>query len=172
MTTTLTKPAFRVEDMNLWYGDFHALKSLNFCIPENEITAIIGPSGCGKSTFLKTLNLMINMIPNVKTTGKINYKEVNILNKEMDLAFLRKNVGMVFQKGNPFPQSIYDNIAYGPRIHGVRNKQQLNEIVEASLKDVGLWDEVKDSLNKNACDLSGGQQQNQKSYSWMNRHLH
>lgn len=159
MTTTLTKPAFRVEDMNLWYGDFHALKSLNFCIPENEITAIIGPSGCGKSTFLKTLNLMINMIPNVKTTGKINYKEVNILNKEMDLAFLRKNVGMVFQKGNPFPQSIYDNIAYGPRIHGVRNKQQLNEIVEASLKDVGLWDEVKDSLNKNACDLSGGQQQ-------------
>lgn len=154
-----TKTTFNVKDLNLWYGNFHALKNLDMLIPEKEVTAIIGPSGCGKSTFVKTLNLMINMVPNVKMLGEINYNQVNILSNKTDLVNLRKQIGMIFQKGNPFPQSIYDNIAYGPRIHGIKNKQQLNKIVESSLKDVALWDEVKDSLDKNARDLSGGQQQ-------------
>lgn len=159
MNSTLIKPVFDVKDMNLWYGDFQALKNLYLSIPKKEITAIIGPSGCGKSTFVKTLNLMVNMISNVKMSGQIDYKGSNILNHKINLVDLRKQIGMIFQKGNPFPQSIYDNIAYGPRIHGVRNKKQLNTLVESSLKDVALWDEVKDSLNKNARELSGGQQQ-------------
>lgn len=159
MNNTLKKPVFDVKDMNLWYGDFQALNNLNLSIPKREITAIIGPSGCGKSTFVKALNLMVNMVPNVKMSGEINYNGSNILNDKINLVDLRKQIGMIFQKGNPFPQSIYDNIAYGPRIHGVRNKQQLNKLVESSLKDVALWDEVKDSLNKNARELSGGQQQ-------------
>jgi phosphate transport system ATP-binding protein len=156
--TTLTK-AFEINDLNLWYGDHHALKNVNFPIYKNEVTAIIGPSGCGKSTFIKTLNLMINMIPNVKMSGEINYNGQNILNEKMDLVELRKNVGMVFQKGNPFPQSIYNNVAYGPRIHGMKRKKDLDEIVEKSLIDVALWDEVKERLHAPALGLSGGQQQ-------------
>ncbi|MGY0692717.1 phosphate ABC transporter ATP-binding protein PstB [Virgibacillus sp. FSP13] len=161
MGTTLTKTntIFEVKDMNLWYGSFHALKSLDLSMSKEEVTAIIGPSGCGKSTFLKTLNLMVNMIPTVKVSGEINYHDSNILNGKTDLVDLRKQVGMIFQKGNPFPQSIYDNVAYGPRIHGVKNKKKLNQIVETSLKDVTLWDEVKDRLSSNARKLSGGQQQ-------------
>jgi len=154
-----TKITFNVKDLNLWYGNFHALKNLDMLIPQKEVTAIIGPSGCGKSTFVKTLNLMINMVPNVKIFGEINFNQANILSNKTNLVNLRKQIGMIFQKGNPFPQSIYDNIAYGPRIHGIKNKKQLNKIVESSLKDVALWDEVKDSLDKNARDLSGGQQQ-------------
>ncbi|HYK74527.1 MAG TPA: phosphate ABC transporter ATP-binding protein PstB [Pseudoneobacillus sp.] len=154
-----TEKVFDVNDLNLWYGDHLALKSINFPIYTNEVTAIIGPSGCGKSTFIKTLNLMINMIPNVKMSGEINYKGQNLLNEKTDLVELRKNVGMVFQKGNPFPQSIFDNIAYGPRIHGTKRKKDLDEIVEKSLIDVALWDEVKDRLNAPALGLSGGQQQ-------------
>ncbi|MFY4776361.1 phosphate ABC transporter ATP-binding protein PstB [Metabacillus sp. RGM 3146] len=148
-----------MKDLNLWYGENHALKNINFSILNNEITAIIGPSGCGKSTYIKTLNLMINMVPGVRMSGEINYQGKNILNSKMDLVELRKNVGMVFQKGNPFPQSIYDNVAYGPRIHGIKNKKKLDELVEKSLKDVALWDEVKDRLQSSAMGLSGGQQQ-------------
>lgn len=154
-----TATAFEVNEMNLWYGGFHALKNLNLSISKNEVTAIIGPSGCGKSTFIKTLNLMVNMVPNVKITGKINYNGSNILSSRTDSVALRKSVGMVFQKGNPFPQSIYDNVAYGPRIHGVKSKKKLNQIVETSLKDVALWDEVKNRLDCDATGLSGGQQQ-------------
>ena len=150
---------YQVNGMNLWYGENHALKNINFPINRNEVTAIIGPSGCGKSTFIKTLNLMINMVPNVKMSGEINYKSKNIINKKMDLVDLRKNVGMVFQKGNPFPQTIFENIAYGPRIHGEKRKKVLEEIVEKSLRDVALWDEVKDRLHTPAMGLSGGQQQ-------------
>ncbi|MDQ1145037.1 phosphate transport system ATP-binding protein [Bacillus sp. SORGH_AS 510] len=156
---TLTREVFDVKDLNLWYGEHHALKNINFPIKKKEVTAIIGPSGCGKSTFIKTLNLMINMIPNVKMTGEINYDGQNILDEKMDLVELRKHVGMVFQKGNPFPQSIYDNIAYGPRIHGMKKKVHLDEIVTKSLMDVALWDEVKDRLHAPALGLSGGQQQ-------------
>jgi len=145
--------------LNLWYGEHHALKNINLTIPEYEITAIIGPSGCGKSTFIKTLNLMINMVPNVKMTGEISYNGTNVLNSKVDLVELRKKVGMVFQKGNPFPQSIFDNVAYGPRIHGLKNKKELNERVEKALVDVALWDEVKDRLHSQALGLSGGQQQ-------------
>mgnify|MGYP001145827980 FL=1 len=152
-------PVFEINDLNLWYGDHHALKNINFPINRNEVTAIIGPSGCGKSTFIKTLNLMINMVPSVKMSGEINYKNKNIINKKIDLVDLRKNVGMVFQKGNPFPQSIFENVAYGPRIHGERRKKVLEEIVEKSLRDVALWDEVKDRLHGPALGLSGGQQQ-------------
>jgi len=158
-TLTTTERVFDVKDLNLWYGDNLALKSINFPIHYNEVTAIIGPSGCGKSTFIKTLNLMINMIPGVKMSGEINYRGKNILSDKVDLVELRKNVGMVFQKGNPFPQSIYDNVAYGPRIHGLKKKQELDEIIEKSLIDVALWDEVKDRLNAPAMGLSGGQQQ-------------
>ncbi|MEH7414127.1 phosphate ABC transporter ATP-binding protein PstB [Neobacillus drentensis] len=158
-TSALTRQIFEVKDLNLWYGDHHALKDINFSIDKKEVTAIIGPSGCGKSTFIKTLNLMINMVPNVKMTGEINLNGKNILDEKVDLVDLRKHVGMVFQKGNPFPQSIYDNIAYGPRIHGIKKKVHLDEIVTKSLMDVALWDEVKDRLHAPALGLSGGQQQ-------------
>ncbi|MDC3415526.1 phosphate ABC transporter ATP-binding protein PstB [Aquibacillus salsiterrae] len=150
---------FDVVDLNLWYDDFHALKNINLEMNEKEVTAIIGPSGCGKSTFIKTMNLMIQMIPTVKMSGQINFEGSNIIEGKVDLVSLRKHVGMIFQKGNPFPQSIFDNIAYGPRIHGIKDKKKLNEIVESSLKDVALWDEVKDRLNSSAIGLSGGQQQ-------------
>ncbi|WP_019391480.1 phosphate ABC transporter ATP-binding protein PstB [Priestia filamentosa] len=154
-----TKTVFNMNDLNLWYGEHHALKNLNFSIYDHEVTAIIGPSGCGKSTFIKTLNLMNKTVPGVKMSGEINYNNQNILNSKVDLVELRKNVGMVFQKGNPFPQSIYDNVAYGPRVHGTKKKQVLDEIVEKSLKDVALWNEVKDRLKAPALGLSGGQQQ-------------
>ncbi|WP_160721699.1 phosphate ABC transporter ATP-binding protein PstB [Bacillus sp. USDA818B3_A] len=157
--STLTREVFDINQLNLWYGDHHALKDINFPINKKEVTAIIGPSGCGKSTFIKTLNLMINMVPNVKMTGEINFGGKNILDQKVDLVDLRKHVGMVFQKGNPFPQSIYDNIAYGPRIHGIKKKVHLDEIVTKSLMDVALWDEVKDRLHAPALGLSGGQQQ-------------
>ncbi|MFJ7729716.1 phosphate ABC transporter ATP-binding protein PstB [Neobacillus sp. NPDC097160] len=156
---TLTREIFDVKNLNLWYGDHHALKGINFPINKKEVTAIIGPSGCGKSTFIKTLNLMINMVPNVKMTGEINLNGKNILDEKNDLVELRKHVGMVFQKGNPFPQSIYDNVAYGPRVHGIKKKKHLDEIVIKSLMDVALWEEVKDRLTAPALGLSGGQQQ-------------
>lgn len=158
-TSILTREVFDINQLNLWYGDHHALKDINFRINKKEVTAIIGPSGCGKSTFIKTLNLMINMVPNVKMTGEINFDGKNILDQKVDLVDLRKHVGMVFQKGNPFPQSIYDNIAYGPRIHGIKKKVHLDEIVTKSLMDVALWEEVKDRLHAPALGLSGGQQQ-------------
>ncbi|MPQ24618.1 phosphate ABC transporter ATP-binding protein PstB [Bacillus paralicheniformis] len=159
VTAVKPKNVYQINDLNLWYGEHHALKNINLTIPEYEITAIIGPSGCGKSTFIKTLNLMINMVPNVKMTGEISYNGTNVLNSKVDLVELRKKVGMVFQKGNPFPQSIFDNVAYGPRIHGLKNKKELNERVEKALVDVALWDEVKDRLHSPALGLSGGQQQ-------------
>ena len=148
-----------VKDMNLWYGDHQALKNINIEIPEKSITALIGPSGCGKSTFLKTLNRMNDLVPNVKITGDIRYNYTDIFSKEVDVNSLRKEIGMVFQKPNPFPMSIYDNVAYGPRTHGITNKAQLDEIVESALKDAAIWDEVKDRLKKNALGMSGGQQQ-------------
>ncbi|MGE6629308.1 phosphate ABC transporter ATP-binding protein PstB [Bacillus sp. NPDC077027] len=154
-----TKEVFRVSDMNLWYGNHHALNNIDLTIRQHEVTAIIGPSGCGKSTFIKALNLMVKTVPGVKITGDMIYSDQNILKGRVDLVELRKNVGMVFQKGNPFPQSIFDNVVYGPRIHGIKNKQQLKEIAEKSLRDVALWDEVKDRLNTPALGLSGGQQQ-------------
>ncbi|MFB5195464.1 phosphate ABC transporter ATP-binding protein PstB [Neobacillus sp. KR4-4] len=158
-TSTLTRQVFDINDLNLWYGEHHALKNIHFPINKKEVTAIIGPSGCGKSTFIKTLNLMINMVPNVKMTGEININGQNILDKKVDLVDLRKHVGMVFQKGNPFPKSIYDNVAYGPRVHGITKKTHLDEIVIKSLMDVALWEEVKDRLHAPALGLSGGQQQ-------------
>ena len=148
-----------VKDMCLWYGDHQALKNVNIEIPEKSITAFIGPSGCGKSTFLKTLNRMNDLIPGVKITGDIRYEGVDIFSKEVDVNNLRKEIGMVFQKPNPFPMSIYDNIAYGPRTHGITNKVELDEIVERALRDAAIWDEVKDRLKKNALGMSGGQQQ-------------
>jgi len=148
-----------VKDMCLWYGDHQALKNVNIEIPEKSITALIGPSGCGKSTFLKTLNRMNDLIPGVKITGDIRYEGTDIFSKEVDVNNLRKEIGMVFQKPNPFPMSIYDNIAYGPRTHGITNKVELNEIVERALRDAAIWDEVKDRLKKNALGMSGGQQQ-------------
>ena len=144
-------------DLCLWYGNFQALKNINIEIPEHSITALIGPSGCGKSTFLKTLNRMNDLIPSVKITGEVTYNGQNIF--ETDVNNLRKEVGMVFQKPNPFPMSIYDNIAYGPRTHGITNKAQLDEIVEKALRSAAIWDEVKDRLKKNALGMSGGQQQ-------------
>lgn len=148
-----------VKDMCLWYGDHQALKNVNIEIPEKSITAFIGPSGCGKSTFLKTLNRMNDLIPDVKITGDILYKGTDIFSKEVNINTLRKEIGMVFQKPNPFPMSIYDNVAYGPRTHGITNKVQLDEIVEQALRDAAIWDEVKDRLKKNALGMSGGQQQ-------------
>ena len=148
-----------VKDMCLWYGDHQALKNVNIEIPEKSITAFIGPSGCGKSTFLKTLNRMNDLIPSVKITGDIRYEGTDIFSKEVDVNNLRKEIGMVFQKPNPFPMSIYDNIAYGPRTHGITNKLELDEIVERALRDAAIWDEVKDRLKKNALGMSGGQQQ-------------
>ncbi len=148
-----------VKDMCLWYGDHQALKNVNIEIPEKSITAFIGPSGCGKSTFLKTLNRMNDLIPSVKITGDIRYEGTDIFSKEVDVNNLRKEIGMVFQKPNPFPMSIYDNVAYGPRTHGITNRVQLDEIVERALRDAAIWDEVKDRLKKNALGMSGGQQQ-------------
>ncbi|PYF03046.1 phosphate ABC transporter ATP-binding protein (PhoT family) [Ureibacillus chungkukjangi] len=150
---------FNTKNFNLWYGDHHALKDINLDIKENEVTAIIGPSGCGKSTYIKALNRMVELVPIVKTAGEINYRGRNILDTSYEVEELRTRVGMVFQKPNPFPKSIYDNIAYGPRIHGIKNKKILDEIVEKSLRGAAIWDEVKDRLNQNAFGLSGGQQQ-------------
>lgn len=153
------KNILEVKDMNLWYSNFQALKNINMEIPENQITAFIGPSGCGKSTFLKSLNRMNDLVDGVKITGSIIYDNQNILDANIDVNQLRREIGMVFQKPNPFPMSIYDNIAYGPRTHGIKNKLQLDEIVEESLKLAAIWDEVKDRLKKSALGLSGGQQQ-------------
>ena len=153
------KNILEVKDMNLWYSNFQALKNINMEIPENQITAFIGPSGCGKSTFLKSLNRMNDLVDGVKITGSIIYDNQNILDESIDVNQLRREIGMVFQKPNPFPMSIYDNIAYGPRTHGIKNKLQLDEIVEESLKLAAIWDEVKDRLKKSALGLSGGQQQ-------------
>lgn len=147
------------KDLCLWYGENQALKNIDIAIPENSITAFIGPSGCGKSTFLKTLNRMNDLIPIVKITGDVSYNGSNIFDKTIDVNELRRDVGMVFQKPNPFPMSIYDNITYGPRTHGITSKIKLDEIVEQALRDAAIWDEVKDRLKKNALGLSGGQQQ-------------
>ena len=147
------------KDLCLWYGDHKALNDINIEIPEKSITAFIGPSGCGKSTFLKTLNRMNDLIPNVKITGEVKYQDKDIYSKDIDVNLLRKDIGMVFQKPYPFPMSIYDNVAYGPRTHGITSKLQLDEIVERALKDAAIWDEVKDRLKKNALGMSGGQQQ-------------
>ena len=148
-----------VKDMCLWYGEHQALKNINIEIPKKSITAFIGPSGCGKSTFLKTLNRMNDLIPSVKITGDVRYDGADIFSREVDVNHLRKEIGMVFQKPNPFPMSIYDNVAYGPRTHGITSKVQLDEIVETALRDAAIWDEVKDRLKKNALGMSGGQQQ-------------
>ncbi|OUL08046.1 abc transporter [Trichococcus shcherbakoviae] len=153
------KMIYSVKDFNLWYGDTHALKNIQLDIPTKEVTAIIGPSGCGKSTFIKTLNRMVELVPSVKMTGSINYNGQNIFDPRYKVEQLRTDVGMVFQKPNPFPKSIYENIAYGPKIHGIKDKTILDEIVEKSLKGAALWDEVKDRLKQNAFGLSGGQQQ-------------
>ena len=153
----MNNPIITVRDMNLWYGQTQALKNINIDIPEKSITALIGPSGCGKSTFLKSLNRMQDLVPGVKITGDICYEGKNIFEAEVNN--LRKEVGMVFQKPNPFPMSIYDNIAYGPRTHGITGKAQLDEIVEKALRGAAIWDEVKDRLKKNALGMSGGQQQ-------------
>lgn len=150
---------FDTQNLNLWYGEKHALRDINLDIREEEVTAIIGPSGCGKSTYLKTLNRMVELVPSVRTTGVIQYKGKSIFDKSLRVEELRTQVGMVFQKPNPFPKSIYENIAYGPKIHGIRNKMLLDEIVEKSLRGAYIWDEVKDRLHDNAYGLSGGQQQ-------------
>ena len=151
--------AFTVQNMDLYYGSFHALKNINLNIASGEITAFIGPSGCGKSTFLKSLNRMNDLVEGCKITGDIRLMGENIYDKRMDVSLLRRRVGMVFQKPNPFPMSVYDNIAYGPRTHGMRKKAELDEIVEKSLRDAAIWDELKDRLKKSALGLSGGQQQ-------------
>ena len=148
-----------VTDWNLWYGEKHALHGINKKIREHKITALIGPSGCGKSTFLRSLNRMNDLVEGCKITGKVMYQDKNIYDPDVDVTGLRKRIGMVFQKANPFPMSIYDNIAYGPRIHGIKNKAKLDEIVEQSLKDAAIWDEVKDRLKSSALGMSGGQQQ-------------
>ena len=148
-----------VQGLNLWYGDHQALRAISMHIPEKSITALIGPSGCGKSTFLKTLNRMNDLIPGVKITGDVRYRDQDIFAPGTDVNELRREIGMVFQKPNPFPMSIYDNIAYGPRTHGIKNRAKLDEIVEKSLRGAAIWDEVKDRLKKNALGLSGGQQQ-------------
>ena len=154
MATTI-----QATNLDLWYGQNHALHGVNIEIPEHEITAFIGPSGCGKSTFLRTLNRMNDLIPSVRITGEVNFRGQNIYDSGVDPTWLRKQVGMVFQKANPFPMSIYDNVAYGPRTHGIRSKVRLDEIVENSLRAAAIWDEVKDRLKKSALGLSGGQQQ-------------
>ncbi len=148
-----------IKDLNLFYGANHALKDINLDVYQNKITALIGPSGCGKSTFLKTLNRMNDLVENVKITGDILLDGQNIYAPQVDTTVLRENVGMVFQQPNPFPMSIYDNIAYGPRVHGIKNKRELDQIVEESLRGAAIWDEVKDRLKKSALGLSGGQQQ-------------
>ena len=148
-----------VQGLDLWYGDHQALHDISMNIPQKSITALIGPSGCGKSTFLKTLNRMNDLIPGVKITGDVRYREQDIFAAGTDVNELRREIGMVFQKPSPFPMSIYDNIAYGPRTHGIKNRAKLDEIVEKSLRGAAIWDEVKDRLKKNALGLSGGQQQ-------------
>ena len=148
-----------IQNMDLYYGDFHALKNLNLEIPANQVTAFIGPSGCGKSTCIKSLNRMNDLIDGCKITGTIKIDGEDIYDPRTDVTLLRKRAGMVFQKANPFPMSVYDNIAYGPRVHGIKNRAKLDEIVENSLRGAALWDEVKDRLKKSALGLSGGQQQ-------------
>ena len=148
-----------VRGLNLWYGNTQALKNIDMDIPEKSVTALIGPSGCGKSTFLKTLNRMNDLIQGVKITGEVRYRNEDIFAPGVDVSELRREIGMVFQKPNPFPMSIYDNIAYGPRTHGIKNKAKLDDIIERSLRDAAIWDEVKDRLKKSALGLSGGQQQ-------------
>lgn len=149
----------KIENFSLWYGETQALKNIDLSVSDNEITALIGPSGCGKSTCLKSINRMNDLIPTVKTQGDIKYNGTSVFKKDLDVNELRRDIGMVFQKPNPFPMSIYDNVAYGPRTHGIKNKSRLDEIVERSLKSAAIWDEVKDRLKKNALGLSGGQQQ-------------
>jgi phosphate transport system ATP-binding protein len=151
--------AIETKNLNLWYGDHQALHSVNLEIPARQITALIGPSGCGKSTFLKTLNRMNDLVPGVRIEGEVNYDGRNLYAPDVDVTEIRKEIGMVFQKANPFPMSIYDNVAYGPRTHGIRGKLKLDEIVENSLRDAAIWDEVKDRLKSSALSLSGGQQQ-------------
>lgn len=153
------KVVYNVDQLNLWYGDVHALMNVTMPIYENEVTAIIGPSGCGKSTFIKTLNRMTELVPSVKTSGSIYYRDKDIFHRKYKVEELRTKVGMVFQKPNPFPKSIFENVVYGPKIHGIRDKKTLLEIAEKSLKRAALWDEVKDRLKENAYGLSGGQQQ-------------
>jgi phosphate transport system ATP-binding protein len=160
MTTTLqTLSKIDVRNLNLWYGEKAALKEISLAIPENNVTALIGPSGCGKSTFLRSLNRMNDLIDSVRTTGSVRIDGVDIYDRNVDVVELRKRVGMIFQKSNPFPKSIFDNIAYGPRINGVRDRSRLEEIVERSLRRAAIWEEVKDDLDKSALALSGGQQQ-------------
>ena len=154
----MNKSKIKIENLELYYGNFHALKNVSMEIPEKEITAFIGPSGCGKSTLLKSLNRMNDLVEGCKITGKVLLDDQDIY-RDMDVNLLRKRVGMVFQKPNPFPMSVYDNIAYGPRTHGIRSRARLDEIVEKSLRDAAIWDEVKDRLKKSALGLSGGQQQ-------------
>ena len=154
MSTIMT-----TEDLCLWYGEAQALKNISMEIPKNSITALIGPSGCGKSTFLKTLNRMNDLVQGVKITGSVKYEGQDIFALSVDVNLLRRDIGMVFQKPNPFPMSVYDNVAYGPRTHGVRAKAKLDEIVEQSLRGAAIWDELKDRLKKSALGLSGGQQQ-------------
>ena len=153
------EPILEAKKLNLWYGPNHALHDVSIAIPEHEITAFIGPSGCGKSTFLRTLNRMNDLIPSVKITGEVDFHGQDLYGSSVDPTWLRKQIGMVFQKANPFPMSIYDNVAYGPRTHGIRNRVKLDEIVENSLRSAAIWDEVKDRLKKSALGLSGGQQQ-------------
>lgn len=151
--------AIETKNLNLWYGNHQALYGVSLEIPARQITALIGPSGCGKSTFLKTLNRMNDLVPGVRIEGEVNYNGRNLYAPDVDVTEIRKEIGMVFQKANPFPMSIYDNVAYGPRTHGVRSKLKLDEIVENSLRDAAIWDEVKDRLKSSALSLSGGQQQ-------------
>lgn len=158
-SVSLKETVYETTDLNLWYGENHALKNINLDMYQNEVTAIIGPSGCGKSTYIKTLNRMIELVPEVKTSGQIKYRNRNILDQSYKVEDLRTQVGMVFQKPNPFPKSIYENVIYGPKIHGIKNKKILDQIVEKSLKGAAIWDEVKDRLHENAYGLSGGQQQ-------------
>jgi len=150
---------FEINDLNLFYGQFQALRNINLEIKEHEITALIGPSGCGKSTFLRTLNRMNDLIPGSRVEGDVLFDRENIYRKDYDVTALRKKVGMVFQKANPFPKTVYENISYGPKVHGVNQKDELDKIVEKTLREVALWDEVKDRLHKSALGLSGGQQQ-------------
>ncbi len=153
------KSKMEINNLDFYYGDFQALKKINMLIETNKITALIGPSGCGKSTFLRTLNRMNDVIEGIRVEGEVFLDGENIYKKNVDVVELRKKIGMVFQQPNPFPKTIYDNVAYGPRIHGLKDRNKLNEIVEASLRDAALWEEVKDRLNKSAMGLSGGQQQ-------------
>ena len=153
------EPILEAKSLNLWYGPNHALHDVSVAIPERQITAFIGPSGCGKSTFLRTLNRMNDLIPSVKIEGEVDFHGKNIYDGGVDPTLLRKRIGMVFQKANPFPMSVYDNVAYGPRTHGIRNHAKLDDIVERSLRSAAIWDEVKDRLKKSAMGLSGGQQQ-------------